>query len=282
MSSDTQKTKPPACIACGLRFRGISATRIILWLGAITLVSFAIGFGILALSGDFPSASGHDLSPFRQGSTLVPNTTTVPLDGATAGDVKLTIGAGELTLQGGAPDNALMEATIFSPAAEWQPELSQTLNASRKSVTLTGKGHTGKEWFAVDPPNSWDIDLNNKIPIRLDVTVGAGDCLVSLGSLNLESLSVHNGAGDTTVDLGGYHGGRFDAVIKNGIGDLTLRIPRDSNTRIQVQNGIGDIRDGHGLVQDHDTYVTDGFNASLAVNEITLNQGVGSISLETV
>ncbi|MFA6332944.1 MAG: toast rack family protein, partial [Methanoregula sp.] len=183
MSTDKQKSESSACIACGLRFRGISATRIILWLGAITLVSFAIGFGILALSGNFPPTSGHDLTPFRQGSTLVPNTTTVPLDGAVAGDVKLTLGAGDLTLQGSAPDDALMEATIFSQAAEWQPELVQTTNASRKFVTLTEKGHKGKEWFAVDSPNSWDIDLNNKIPIRLDVTVGAGDCLVSLGSL---------------------------------------------------------------------------------------------------
>ncbi|MDD1687395.1 toast rack family protein [Methanoregula sp.] len=282
MSTDKQKPASSSCIACGLRFRGISATRIILWLGAITLVSFAIGFCILALSGNFPPTPGHDLTPFRQGSTLVPNTTTVPLDGATVGDVQLTLGAGDLTLQGSAPDDALMEATIFSQAAEWQPELVQTTNASRKFVTLIEKGHKGKEWFAVDSPNRWDIDLNNKIPLRLDVTVGAGDTLVSLGSLNLESLAVHTGAGDTTVDLGGYHGGRFDAVIKNGVGDLTLRIPKDSNTRIQVHNGIGDISDDHGLVQHDDTYMTDGFNTSLAVNEITLNQGVGSISLETV
>jgi hypothetical protein len=282
MSSDTKRPWRCACMPCGSHFKGKSATRIIFKLGAITIISFAIGFCILALSGGFPSASGHGLSPFRQDASLTPNTTTIPLDGATAGDVKLTLGAGELALQGGAPDNALMEATVFSPAPEWQPELVQAANESRKSVTLTEKGHKGKEWFAVDSPNSWEIGLNERVPIRLDVNVGAGDSRISLGSLNLESLAVHTGAGDTTVDLGGYHGGRFDAFIKNGIGDMTLRIPRGSNTRIQVHNGIGDVADGPGFVQKDGFFLTDGFNSSLAVNEITLNQGVGSISLETV
>lgn len=282
MSDGKEKTESPACIACTLHIRGISATRIILWLVAITIVSFVIGFGILALSGGFPPTSGHDVSPFRHTAALSPNTTTVPLDGATAGDVKLTLGSGELTLLDGAADTALMEATVFSAAAEWQPELTETVNNSRKSVTLTEKGHKGKEWVAVDSPNSWEIRLTDRIPIRLEVNVGAGDTSVSLGSLNLETLAVHTGAGDTTVDLGGYHGGRFDAVIKNGVGDLTLRIPRESNTRIKVHNGIGDISEDRGFTENDGSFVTAGFNSSLAVNEITLNQGVGSISLETV
>jgi hypothetical protein len=146
---------------------------------------------------------------------------------------------------------------------------------------MTEKGHKGKEWFAVDSPNSWAISLNDDIPTRLDVNVGAGDCLLTLGTLNLEALSVHNGAGDTLIDLGGYHGGRFDAIIRNGVGDLTLRLPPESNTRIRTHTGIGEVTQT-GFVQDGDAYVTAGFNPSLAVNEITLNQGVGSIILETI
>jgi len=195
--------------------------------------------------------------------------------------VKITLGAGELIVHGGAPDTVLMEATVFSEASEWQPELVQGVNNSRKSVVMTEKGHKGKEWFAMDSPNSWAISLNDDIPTRLDVNVGAGDCHLTLGTLNLESLSVHNGAGDTMIDLGGYRGGRFDATVRNGVGDLTLRVPPESNMRIRVHTGIGEVIQ-NGFVQDGDSYVTTGFNSSVAVNEITLNQGVGSIILETI
>ncbi|MDD1693928.1 MAG: toast rack family protein [Methanoregula sp.] len=283
MSNEGQKPGQSACIPCSLHIRGISATRIILWLVAITIVSFVIGFGILALSGGFPPVSDHTLSPFRQTSPLSSNNiTTFSLDNATAGDVELTLGAGGLSLQGGTPENVLMETTVFSKAAEWQPDIVQTTNASRKSVTITDKGHKGKEWFSVDSPNRWEIGLNDNVPVRLDVNVGAGDTTLNLGTLNIETLAVHTGAGDTTVDLAGYHGGRFDAGIKNGIGDITLRIPRESNMRVLVHShGIGDITN-HGLVQSDGSFVTEGFNSSLAVTEIIVNQGIGSISIEAV
>jgi len=264
-----------------MNLRGISATRIILWLVAITIVSFAIGFGILALNGGSSPSGDHPFTPFRNNALLTPNTTIIPLDGATAGDVKLTLGAGDLTLRGGAPDTALMEATVFNEAGIWQPELAQEVNNAQKFVTITEKGHTGKTWFAVDSPNRWEIRLSDTVPIRLEENVGAGDNTLRLGTLNLETLAVHTGAGDTIVDLSGYHGGRFDATIKTGVGDLRLRIPQTSNTRIVVHQGIGDINED-GFIRHDDTYITAGFNSSIAVNQITLNQGVGSITLEAV
>jgi hypothetical protein len=60
-----------------------------------------------------------------------------------------------------------------------------------------------------------------------------------------------------------------------------MRIDRNSNTRIVMHNGVGDI-DTRGIVQTDDHYTTAGFNPALPVNEITLTQGVGSIQLEAV
>lgn len=269
------------CIACNLHIGGIRASRIILWLAAITIVSFIIGSGIVLLSAGFPPAPGQTLSPFRHEALLAPATTTIPLDGATTADVKLTLGAGELVLTGGAPDTTLLDANVFSASSPWQSEIVQDVTISRKSVTITERQHKSGDWFAMESHNRWEIDMNDKVPTRLDIRVGAGKSRITLGTLNLEALSVHNGAGTMTIDLSGYHGGRFDAAIKNGIGDLAMYIPRESNTRVRVSQGIGDIK-GNGFVQTGDTFVTPAFNASLAVNEITLNQGVGSITLETV
>jgi hypothetical protein len=281
MTGDETKPDSRTCIPCSFHIGSMNATRIIFWLIAITLVSFAIGCGILIFTEGFPASPDNGVTLFRPNPLLTPNTTVIPLDGATKGDVRITLGAGELSLQGGAPATALMESTVFSKAAVWQPELVQGINGSVKSVTMTEKGHKGKEWFAVDSPNDWAISLNDKVPLRLSVNVGAGDNLLDLGMLNLETLDVQTAAGDTIIDLAGYHGERYDAMINCGVGDLILRVPRDSNTLIRVHNALGDI-DNRGFVQDDDQFVTAVFNSSHAVNEITLNQGIGSLTLEAI
>ncbi|WP_321506127.1 toast rack family protein [uncultured Methanoregula sp.] len=259
----------------------INPVRLVMWLVAITIISFVIGFGILALSGEFPPATGHDFSPFRNTALMSPNITTILLDGARQGEVHFSLGAGKLALQGGAPPDALMEVTVFSKAREWQPDLFRNMNTSKLCVAITEKGHKAREWFAVDSPNHWEIRLNDDLPLDLDIHVGAGDSRLDLGTLNLSTLTINNGAGNTRIDLGGYHGGRFDAEISNGIGDLTVFIPKYSNTRIDVDTGVGDVT-GSGLIRDNGMFTTVGYNPAIPVNTIRIKQGIGSISLEAV
>jgi hypothetical protein len=280
MSEGGPKPGRISCIPCSISIAGLSMTRVILWLVAIAVASFAIGFVILATSG-IPFGPDQKISPFKNTAMFTPNTTPIMLDGATQGNLRITMGAGELTLREGAPRNELMEATVFSRAREWQPDFSQNVNNSHKTVTMTDRGHTGKEWVAIHSPNSWDVQISDQVPVSLEVDVGAGDSRLSLGNLNLIALTMNNGAGDTVIDLEGYHGNRFDAELMNGIGDLTLRIPKGSNTRITVHHGVGDIMNS-GLVQDNDTYVTAGSNPSLPENRIAIKQGVGSITLTAV
>jgi hypothetical protein len=259
----------------------INPVRLVLWLAAITIVSFVIGFGILAVTEGVPSASVKDFSPFRSSGNTVPGTTTVALDGAGSGTVKVTLGAGKLFVDGGAPAGSLMKATFFSKAPEWQPDLTKSMNGSVLHVSMIEKGHRAKEWFAVDSPNRWEIHMNEDIPLNLTLDVGAGESRIALGMLNLNTLSVNTGAGDAWIDLSGYHGNRFDASIHNGIGDLTLRVPKNSSTKIIVQSEIGDIIDS-GLIHENGSFITPGYNPALPVNSIRIQQGVGSISLEAV
>jgi hypothetical protein len=281
MSSDLPKEGKNYSIKSVLVFSGTTPTRIILWLTAIAIVSFVVGFGVLALSGSYSSSADHSNSPFKHTAWLTPTTTAIPLEGATSGNISISMGAGELTLTGGAANSNLIELTVFSQAPEWQPEYSSKLNDTIKTVRITDKGHTGNAWFAVDSPNSWEIRLSDQIPLAADVRIGAGDCRLNPGMLNLTSLNVHTGAGDTEIDFSGYHGGRFDAVIMHGIGDLTLRIPGSGNTRITVDQGVGEIA-GTGFKINNGAYVTGGFNPELPVNEISVKQGVGDVRVEMI
>lgn len=265
-------------IACGSVTLPI---RVILWLIAIALVSFTTGFGILVVSGSISSAPDSANSPFVRTAWITPNTTDFLVDGATSGNISVTMGAGEITINGGVPEPVMMEATTFLKAAEWQPDFSSSLDNSAKNIRMTDKGHTGTTWFPADSPNIWEIRITDYVPVALDVNIGAGDCCLNLGTMNLTRLNVHSGAGDTEINLVGYRGGKFDAAIVNGIGDLTLRIPRSGNTRITVHQGVGDIT-GSGFTLNNGAYVTAGYNPALPVNEITVKQGVGTFSLHMV
>jgi|WetSurMetagenome_2_1015567.scaffolds.fasta_scaffold05260_4 hypothetical protein len=285
MSQKRQDDDPLACFVCNLNLSGLTMTKVILWLIAITIVSFAIGFCTMALSGDFPLGAEQKAGPFKNTVLSSPNTTTFPLDGASSGEIRLLLGAGDLTVQGGARDGQLMEAEVFSELPEMQPDYTHVLNNSVMTVSMTETGHKKKEWVVAHLPeswaNTWDVRASDEIPVAFTVMVGAGDCELILGTANLTSLTVNNGIGDTMIDLAGYHGGRYDATIHNGVGDLTLRIPRESNTRILMHHGVGDITTS-GIVQTDETYMTASFNPALPVSEIVIKQGVGSIQLEAV
>jgi hypothetical protein len=264
---------------------GLTMTKVILWLIAITVVSFTIGFGILAFTGHFPPGSEQKATPFKNTVLGPSNTTVFPLDGASSGEVRILLGAGDLTLDGGAKDGRLMEATVSSGLPEMQPDYSAGMNGSVRTVAMTETGHRKKDWVMFHAPeswaNTWDVRLSDEVPVALVINVGTGESVITLGTTNLTSLTVNNGAGETTIDLTGYHGRQYNAQVHSGVGDLSMRIDRNSNTRIVMHNGVGDI-DTRGIVQTDDHYTTAGFNPALPVNEITLTQGVGSIQLEAV
>jgi len=268
-----------ACLVCRMNLSGLTVTKIILWLLAITIVSFMIGGGILAMSGDLPGGHGKTASPFLEGGSLG-NTSSFPLEGATSGAVSITMGAGELTVREGAPKDTLMEATVFGANAEWQPAITESVNGSQKIITMTDKGHTAKKWVAVHSPNTWNVQLSKQVPLDLTVHTGAGDTSLDLSHLNLASLVVENGAGDTEITLGSAPV-PGPVEISLGIGDLTLRIPKSSNTRIIVHSGVGDVSRS-GFVEQGEFFTTPGYDPDHPVTEIRVKQGVGSTSLEAV
>ncbi len=90
--------------------------------------------------------------------------------------------------------------------------------------------------------NNWDIRLNEDVPVDVNVECRGGHSQLRARFTEPDARSLSTTApANTAIDLGGYHGGPFLAEIHNGVGDLTVRIPRNSNTRILVHHGVGDI-----------------------------------------
>jgi hypothetical protein len=92
---------------------------------------------------------------------------------------------------------------------------------------------------------------------------------------------VKNSVGETLIDLTGYQGGNFDAVIKNGVGNLVLRLPKDCTITLVISRGVGSA-DVRGFMVNGDTYTTSSPRPDAPRITFRIRQGVGAVTVEAV
>jgi hypothetical protein len=229
---------------------------------------------------------------------LQTKTETIELGDAESVNVDIRMGAGELQVAGGASN--LLEATFTYNVEELDPEatLSNGNLTVQDADVRTGIGSL----FDLDEyRNEWDLRFNEDVPIEMQIDTGAGRSDLSLGNLALTRLDINAGAGDVNLDLGGsqsltrfdYDMGAgettldlsgdwqddLDATISGGVGELILRLPSAVGVRIDIDAGIGNI-DTSGLTKDGDIYTNDAYGESDIQLTISIDAGVGHISLE--
>jgi uncharacterized membrane protein len=208
-------------------------------------------------------------------------TTTLSRDGATALDLTLRLGAGEIVLDAGTDDQTLLQMTAGDGISTPPYDYSTTLYNTVRKVSIRGRHSFPGSWCSDESVSSWDVRLNREVPVALDIGNKAGRTRLALGDLTLSSLKVRNGAGETRIDLAGYHGKNFDATIKNGIGSLVIRMPKESNLTVRIHRGMGDA-DVRGFMVEGDTYLTRTERPGAPQITFQIRQGIGSIRLEAV
>ncbi len=95
----------------------------------------------------------------------------------------------------------------------------------------------------------------------------------------LGELDVKTGAGQLTADLTGARETDLHATIEGGVGETTLRLPRDIGVRVEVERGLAPIN-ADGWTRDGDAYVNEAFRASGAALHVEVQAGIGEINLE--
>jgi hypothetical protein len=223
---------------------------------------------------------------------------TVELGGAESVSVEIEMGAGELDVSGGAGE--LLEATYTYNVDELDPEATYS-NDKLIVQHADVKEGIGTFFDLDDYRNEWDLRFNEDVPMDMRIDMGAGRTDLKLGTLALTKLDINAGAGDVSLDLSGSQSltqldydmgaGRvtldltgswqqdMDASIDGGIGELTLRLPKDVGVRVEVDTGIGSV-DTSGLTKDGDTYTNDAYGESDVTLNIEIDAGVGKINLD--
>jgi hypothetical protein len=83
------------------------------------------------------------------------------------------------------------------------------------------------------------------------------------------------------VDLSNYRGSAFTGRVSHHAGDLTIRVPKEANVIITLDQGFGHVSN-KGLVMEHGSYSTNGRAPAQPKIILSVEQGAGSVNLEAV
>jgi predicted membrane protein len=158
----------------------------------------------------------------------------------------------------------------------WKPVVKYSSAAGHGNLDISQPGAQHGETGNVK--YEWDLRLANDVPMDLSVHFGAGDAHLDLGSLSLRSVDIEMGVGRLDLDLRGAPRRDYEVRIRGGVGEATVRLPRDAGVYVKAQGGIGSIH-STGLRQEGDHLINDAYDHSKASIHLDIEGGIGQINL---
>ncbi|KOP80146.1 hypothetical protein AMS59_01685 [Lysinibacillus sp. FJAT-14745] len=229
-------------------------------------IGLIIGASVIALSGCNSVVPGKTKD----------ETILVEKDKAEKLDVELQLGVGEITVEKGAKD--WVEGTAQYNIDKLAPRVNYDLRGKTGIVSIDHKGSTSVRLGKIK--NTWDIKLNEDIPMDLSIETGASDAELDLQGLQLEKLNIDTGVGDLKVDLGGNWKKSFETNIETGVGQTTVILPSEVGVKLTTENGIGSL-DVEGFIsKGKGVYVNEAYDKADVKIEVHSEMGVGEVTFK--
>jgi hypothetical protein len=202
-------------------------------------------------------------------------TQSVKMGGAKDISALIEMGAGDLTVRGGARD--LMEGKFVHRANREAPVVDYNVSGDHGDLEVkeAGNNHTNNAGDKI----RWELELNSHVPTELKVEMGAGEANLELRDVSLTGLSVEMGAGSSTVDLTGNWKQSAEVSLEGGVGNVKVMLPRDVGVHVTVEGGLGSVSAGQ-FTRDGSAYVNAEYGKSPITIEVKVEGGVGHVDLE--
>jgi hypothetical protein len=229
-------------------------------------------------------------------------------------ELVLRMGGGKLTLQGGSQH--LVEGTVEYNITDWKPTISRDGREVRIEQKVVGSipsgGNVINDWNLRLGNQPLDLtieagayegklDLTGVPLVRLKISDGAGQAdlvfsapnpvrmdsltyetgasnikLKGLGNTDADVINFRGGAGNFSLDFSGQLKREMRVYVDGGLGNITLRVPKTSNSRIILSSSLNTIStEGTWVVNDNE-YRTTGEGPLL---RIEVKVGVGNLNL---
>jgi hypothetical protein len=234
-----------------------------------TIAVIAFLFVLLALFWH-----GRAFSRDRDGSRSIHHEKrTVELLDAKSVRASVASGSGHVNVSGGS--SRLLDADFAYGYSYDSPKVEYKIINGVGDLGITQDGeHTH---FGTSH-NDWDLRFSDQVPMELKIEMGAGEGRLHLRDVPITTLELHMGAGHVDIDLTGDRTKDLNADIQGGVGQATIRLPKNVGVIASASGGIGAVNT-HGLKRDGDQYVNDVYGKTPATVHVTVQGGVGEISL---
>ena len=198
---------------------------------------------------------------------------SVDLQGAKSAHAWLKLSAGQVTINGGA--NHLLDADFTYTDAYDDPRVDYSVAGGVGQLNISQDSHTPHFGRS---QNDWNLHFSKDVPLELKLDMGAGQGDLHFHDIPLTRLGLNLGAGQMDVDLTGDRKSDLTADIEGGVGQATVRLPKNVGVIAHAAGGIGSI-DVHGLRHDGDSYTNDAYGKSPTTIHLKVEGGIGQITL---
>lgn len=201
------------------------------------------------------------------------NSQSVEPQGAKSAHARLEMGAGQLTINGGA--NHLLDADFTYSNSFDQPRVDYSVSGGVGQLNISQDSHPVHFGHS---ENDWNLHFSKDVPLELKVDMGAGQGNLHFRDIPLTRLDLNIGAGQMDVDFTGDRKTDLTADIEGGVGQANIRLPKNVGVIAHASGGIGSIG-VHGLKHDGDSYTNDAYGKSPATIHLKVEGRIGEITL---
>jgi len=158
---------------------------------------------------------------------------------------------------------------------EGKPRTDYSVNGEKGQLDIT---QNEKHIHLGGRRNDWTLRFNNTVPLDLKLELGAGQSDLNLNGLNVTHVEINIGVGQMNLDLTGDRKEDLQVDVQGGVGSARIKLPKNVGVRVNASGGIGSVN-AHGMRREGDAYVNEVYGKTHATVEVTVQGGVGEISL---
>lgn len=192
-------------------------------------------------------------------------------------DIEISFGAGILRLEGGSA--YLFEGDFTTPS--WlRPKMRYKVVGEKGFLELSEEGERGRFRFSqVGKEHSWNLRLNNEIPLTLKIETGASSNYLDISSLKVTYLELKAGASKNEIKFGALNS--IQAKIEVGVSQIKLFIPGSIGIRIEADTALSsDNLNELDLIKEGNIYISRHYSTAETRLDLELKVDVSSLTVE--
>ncbi len=201
---------------------------------------------------------------------------SIPLEGATHGNLTLSFGAGQVHVNEGSGMNELLSGS-FVGGVESKVQVKDTHTKVNLKPPSADFIHAFMPWSW--GAREWKVDLNKNVTWQIHFEMGASDTQVDLTELRVTDLKVDTGASNTEITLPA-NAGQTHVDLSGGAASVIFTVPEGVAARIQVDSGLAAIDiDRNRFPRVGDYYKSEDYETAANKIDINADFGAGSLSI---